>query len=368
MESHIHSKEDLFTWLFSYTEYESICMDYYKKHNCFIPDFIREEKLKLLNMDVIDTMHPYTSSSYTYKGLDYGFSCHESRNYNPKNFIDEEDAFSVLKHPRYHNCTIHSHTFFEFVYVFYGTCRNIVFKEKNQELILNTNDVILIPPDTLHRIIVDDSSIVLNILIRFEWMLNHILPNLPIKHQITQQLSKMAIHKNFHSAIIFRHACLAIIKNALYEMILEYCNDTTYRNELITLAFCKFLLLLMNYSDIEMIHSDYSAGLSQLIPSIVSYINQNYAAIKCRDIAEYFHFTQSYLNHTFQQIMGMSLNQYLLSVKLKEACKLLTNTVLPVNEIADLTGYKDSASFNRAFKSEYHKTPLQYRKESSSNP
>lgn len=363
VKSHIHTKEDLFTWLFSYTEYENICMEYYKTYKAFMPDFIREEKLKQLDLDVIDTMHPYIKDSYSYKGVDSSFPCHENRNYDSQNFIDDDEAFSVLKHPRYHNCTIHSHTFFEFIFVFHGTCRNIIFKEKNQELILSKNDVILIPPNILHKIIVDDDSIVLNILVRLEWMRDYILQNLPIKHRISQQISEMVIHKRFHSTIVFRQACLNMVRNALYDMILEYCSNTVYRNELISLAFCKFLLLLMSYSDIDTIYADCSTKLSQLVPSVVSYINQNYAIVKCRDIADHFHFTQSHLNQTFQQIMGISLHKYLFSVKLKEACKLLANTALPVNEVADLVGYKDSAGFNRAFKQEYGMTPLQYRKQ-----
>lgn len=359
----IHTLEDLYSWLYTYTYYEQLCMDYYKKHKMLIPDFIRDEQIKNHTPNILDTMRPIRESSKTNTADVIIY--HEKSAFNEKNFINDEDAFTVLKHPRYHNGTIHSHDFFEFAFIFSGQCKNSFFSEDNQEIILKTNDAIMITPHTYHKIIVNDESIVIYILIRFSWMATHVIPNLPQNHPVTMQLSKMIIDKSSDTSIIFHLPNLSLIRNALCDLILEYCSKTACKNEIVNLSFCKFLLLLMIYGETESIQPGYHSKLSQLVPSIITYINQNYASITCGEIADHFHFTLSHLNKTFRKVMNTSLNQYLIGVKMDKACELLSTTRMPINEIALLIGYADSPCFNRAFRQIKQISPNQYRKEKS---
>lgn len=49
------------------------------------------------------------------------------------------------------------------------------------------------------------------------------------------------------------------------------------------------------------------------------------------------------------------------------ATELLTNSLLPVVEIANHVGFNNLSNFNRQFKQYYHTTPSQYRKQLRKN-
>ena len=58
----------------------------------------------------------------------------------------------------------------------------------------------------------------------------------------------------------------------------------------------------------------------------------------------------------------MGFNQFRLEVKIEKSKKLLNKTPLNINQIAYKLGYKNTESFNRAFKRLMHCTPTEYRK------
>jgi transcriptional regulator GlxA family with amidase domain len=57
----------------------------------------------------------------------------------------------------------------------------------------------------------------------------------------------------------------------------------------------------------------------------------------------------------------MSVTDYLMRLRIGEACAMLSGTNKPVAFIADAVGYNSLANFNRQFKSMKHITPRDYR-------
>ncbi len=70
----------------------------------------------------------------------------------------------------------------------------------------------------------------------------------------------------------------------------------------------------------------------------------------------------SHLHALFRREMNCTPQQWLSGLRLKQACNLLQQTALPVNEIAFRCGYADQSAFSRAFTRLYHQTPSAYRK------
>ena len=71
----------------------------------------------------------------------------------------------------------------------------------------------------------------------------------------------------------------------------------------------------------------------------------------------------NYVLRIFKKMSGgTSLNAYLSMLRLDNAEKLLRNTTLNINEIAEKSGFFSISTFNRLFKKEYLLTPQQYRK------
>ena len=94
------------------------------------------------------------------------------------------------------------------------------------------------------------------------------------------------------------------------------------------------------------------------------FIHYNYATIKIGDVVEYIGFTRSYFSNMFKRYKGVSLQAYLKDYRLQQGCRLLSETGLPVNEIAFRIGYEDPLSFSKVFKDTYGISPTEYRKKS----
>lgn len=79
-------------------------------------------------------------------------------------------------------------------------------------------------------------------------------------------------------------------------------------------------------------------------------------------VAKRFHITPNYLSHIFQKSGSVGFNEYLTSVRLEKAKKLLRGYDLKVKEIAHNCGFVDSNYFCRVFKRYTERSPSEYRR------
>lgn len=85
-------------------------------------------------------------------------------------------------------------------------------------------------------------------------------------------------------------------------------------------------------------------------------------------IAEECGFSPSYVSRYFKDQMGQAISQYIDTLRMNEAKRLLKTTRSTLREILDQTGYIDESSFIRKFKKREGTTPMNYRKISRSEP
>lgn len=95
---------------------------------------------------------------------------------------------------------------------------------------------------------------------------------------------------------------------------------------------------------------------------ILSYINEHCTEEISRScLAKAVGISERAVSHIFSEMLKMSLPEYLRSIRLGDAAKLLQQTKLPVTEIAGLSGFGSIRSFNRAFLEHFHVSPSAYR-------
>ena len=78
-------------------------------------------------------------------------------------------------------------------------------------------------------------------------------------------------------------------------------------------------------------------------------------------LSEKFNMSISYLSHIFKEITGVSVMRFLLEVRLQAARNYLSQTTLPINEVAEKCGFNDLSNFGRTFQKETGCSPRQYR-------
>ncbi|UCZ54030.1 helix-turn-helix domain-containing protein [Bacillus shivajii] len=93
------------------------------------------------------------------------------------------------------------------------------------------------------------------------------------------------------------------------------------------------------------------------------FIENNYwdASLKLSDVAKAVSLNPAYLSSLLKRKTGHSFKEHLLTIRLQEAHRLLSETALSVKEIAHICGFAEANYFSRCFKEKYEKAPTMFR-------
>lgn len=84
-------------------------------------------------------------------------------------------------------------------------------------------------------------------------------------------------------------------------------------------------------------------------------------------IADELFISPSHLSRVFKRLIGVSFSEYLRTVRIDRACRLLADSELNVEEIVPLCGLKDVPCFYRTFSACTHMPPNEYRTKQREN-
>ena len=144
---------------------------------------------------------------------------------------------------------------------------------------------------------------------------------------------------------------------------LELYNNRCPDKGLIRLNILKILHSLINNDITTPANSSYltrnQAGLAKKVQEIISKDISKH--ISMREISEMYNISETSLKNYFTSIFGMTVSEYMLGLRLEKAARLITDSRLPISEIASLCGYSNQGRFARVFKSHYGMLPLEYR-------
>ena len=96
---------------------------------------------------------------------------------------------------------------------------------------------------------------------------------------------------------------------------------------------------------------------------IKRYIKHNLLSpLTLADIGEGLHCSKATLTDTFRREFGITILQYIHTVRLTKARHMLLNTELPIGTVAEECGFSSAEYFSSLFKKEVGVSPLLYRK------
>lgn len=244
----------------------------------------------------------------------------------------------------------HDHDFYEIVYVVDGQIEHIV---NGEEMDLKTGDILFLRPFDKHIFLRTENNkcshrdvvISFNFFRDFcsflsaDFFEKYNAPSLPVKQSLPQ--SKITELED---------------DIARYSAILK--KDTEAKQ--IT---AKFLLskLLSIYSQhtVEKLNNDYPDWLNRLLEKMSM---REYYKMGLPTILSFFDYDQSYMCRVFKQYMGVTMTEYLNSLRLQYAFNQLKLTNRTVLSICQETGFSSISYFNKLFKKEFGKTPKSCRK------
>lgn len=97
----------------------------------------------------------------------------------------------------------------------------------------------------------------------------------------------------------------------------------------------------------------------------LEYINDHYMEpCNVEKLAGLCHLSQTHFRRLFLSIMGSTPLQYVIQIRIRQACILLNTTSEPITSIAQAVGISSISSFNRNFQQVMSVSPQQYRQSS----
>lgn len=147
-----------------------------------------------------------------------------------------------------------------------------------------------------------------------------------------------------------------LIKSMSY----EHYSSNTFRTDSCDLYLKLFFLKLS-----EAVHSDdykkVSSHYDKLAIIRSKIYNKPYNDWDIDWLSHELAMSKSYFQHLYKKTFGVSAMDDVIQSRIEHAKYLLSTTNLPVNQIAQLCGYKCDLHFMRQFKSRMNLTPTQYR-------
>ncbi|MBQ4091067.1 MAG: helix-turn-helix domain-containing protein [Clostridia bacterium] len=236
----------------------------------------------------------------------------------------------------------HLHKHIEIVYMISGSTRAVIDTETYT---VNAGDLLVVFPNKIHSFADLESGI--------KYVLFIVDP------YAIPELSQKFLTMDADSALI-KGASQNQRLDSLVGMLADYENFPAEQRDLLIrgylLSFCAEFIGMM---DLGRARSDEN----MTIKSIVAYCSQNFTKELSLSVLEKeLHLSKYYISHLFGDILNVRFTDYINSLRISEACRLLRTTDHSVTEVASLAGFGTLRTFNRAFISRMGTSPSVYRK------
>lgn len=208
-------------------------------------------------------------------------------------------------------------------------------------------DVILVFPNQVHAFSTKVSE--RHILLIFDPQTLPEFSSLFTEHIPTANIIRGAANDRELRALIERISELYSKSEAPYK-------DSILRGYLLAFVGRLFSLAKFKKVNAEDIHA---------LGSVMNYCIAHYRDNLSLDLLQKkLHISKYYISHIMNQKLGMGFNDYINSIRISNACRLLSETDDPVSEISAAVGFNTVRTFNRAFVKHIGSSPREYRSNS----
>lgn len=251
----------------------------------------------------------------------------------------------------------HYHDYYEFYYLVEGT-RSMFMNDKVYSL--HEGDLVLIPRGMIHRTSYllegkNTPQICERIALCFDDECIQTLIR-EIGYDAYMELyQKKRIHIPNNRRKDFEDLCMKLLEE--YKSIDEY-------SDYLCKKYCEEInIFAIRCQKFDSHQVEQTAIFDEEMLDAVHYINEHFMEeITLHKMAVRASMSDSYFSKRFRLITGFGYKEYLNTVRIRHACKLLLSTNLTVTEISEACGYMDSNYFGDAFKKIKNISPRDYRK------
>lgn len=259
----------------------------------------------------------------------------------------------LLKQPRL-EIPVHTHTYFEIIYVLSGSCVHSV--NQNAET-FSEGDFCILPPSARHSQNDFPDGLAVKILIHPSAFTDICTGLLKGQDLLSHFLLDSIYNKNSEQYLLFRTGQDADIRERILDMFQEMLSADIFTDRIVIGMLMTLLVKLSRnwQAAVE------SAPIKNVDHEILTFLQEHYSTITLEELAEHLHYTVPYCSRYIKKLFGCTFSQLLNQIRFQNADLLLKNSGLTVNQISKMLGYENPENFMRAFKKKYQMTPSQYR-------
>ena len=244
------------------------------------------------------------------------------------------------------------HAFHEIFYLSSGECTSFIDHNIYK---FGKGDLVIVPGGCLHKTVYTGKGIHERIVISFrqeitdwikeqigaEYLKNCMVPgviNIPEKRRnyVDSLLDKLMFENDTPDIL-----STAFIKAGLVELLL-------------------FIIRCKEYEDNVIKEIDVD---NRKIQEVATYIFEHYTEnILLEDVADKFDMNKSFLSKRFKTATGFGFKEYIINLRIQNACRLLLETNKSITDIAFECGFNDSNYFGDSFRKIKGISPRKYRK------
>ncbi|WLP60315.1 helix-turn-helix domain-containing protein [Bacillus pumilus] len=273
-------------------------------------------------------------------------------------WLGQENDIEVRKYSRFMPQLLAIHDFFEMIYVL----ENEMYVEvEDKKLALKSGDIVFIPPDTIHKPIVMENTIAIQIMIRKSTFQKVFFKMLKGNHVISEFFLNALYIKENKNILIFHSRLDKNLLDCSLQLFIENHNRfpgyQLIMNNLFEILLCLLLRFRPSHMNVNQVKQNSDIRMIQML----QYIQQCCEHITIQKMAEEFNLSQSYLSKYIARKLGKSFSEIRQEIRLEKACQMITGSDLKIDDIATAVGYQNVEHFIRLFKKKFHITPHQYR-------
>ena len=273
-----------------------------------------------------------------------------------KIFVPEKHSFITRKLPLQSNERIHSHRNYELNYITSGMGRRIVGDNISG---FESGDLVLLGPTLPHcwEVLDREKGIVPSCIVTHfsENIINSDFFKMPELEKVVELL------KEANTGTRFKVKNDSEIKHILEDM--ANCEGLEYYIGLLKIF--NFLVKVENKENLSnpMNPANVFSKNLEKVNKVYEYVFQNIQeGIKLEEASSVLNMAPSSFCRFFKKKTNVTFMEYVKSVRVGIAAKLLAETDKPITHICFESGYNNLANFNHYFKDSMGKTPSDYRK------
>lgn len=259
---------------------------------------------------------------------------------------------------------LHKHKFIEIVYIISGKAKHII---NENEYLVKKGDISVINPYEAHAFLADsnygEEFVAYDLMFTPDFLDKACLESDDFSHLSDSFMfySLFPNEKEFKERFNLVPNCHYDLESVFEKIYNEYQNHKNGYVNLIRVYIAEIIIkLLRRIQDFE--KSNISESQRQIVFNIIEYIENNYSIkINNEEIASKMFFNKNYIAKLFKKQTGLSINEFVREIRLKEACRQLSGSSRNITDIAFDCGFTDMKTFYSLFKKYMGCTPKAYR-------